>query len=467
MRRSLAALALAVASGLLLFASDTTVGAWPLLVVALLPVLAALRWLRPGRGGAALMGLALGLGYTVPVSLALEFPLLMAAGLAAFITAIWVLFCLGARVVSRWPAPWGGLGVGAVAVVAQYLGTTVLPAFGTAQSFARPWSAAPPAAQLAAVTGMLGLVFALAAAPALALALGRGPGRRAAAVALALVLAVPAAASALLWGRAPAGRVRVAAMGWVDEHLTGARNPRTQLARVYEPLLAEAVAGGATLVVSPEVGFWLEPEAKAGVLARLQELARRHRVSLAAGYFDVARNDNRIAFIGPDGALAAEYQKTHLIPFLERYHPGPGALPATALGPWRLGGMICQDDNFTDLSRAYGRRRAQLVAVPTNDWRQVRRFHFSNTRWRAVESRYAVVRAASNGLSAIVSPRGEVLAVKDHFVTGPAVVVADVALEAGGSAYAHTGDWVMLGLAGVLLAGGAVVNRRRRLSPAR
>ena len=343
----------------------------------------------------------------------------------------------------RFPPPWNALALGAVAVVTQWLAVVALPGFGTAQSFVRPLSAAPRVAQLAAVLGMLGVVLVLATGQALLVALARARSRRGTLVLLlAALVALPAAASIVVWRRPTAGRVRVAAMGWTDEQLQerGWQAPAARLARLYEPLLEEAVRRGARVVVSPEVGFWLPPAARAEVLPRLQALARRHRIALVAGYFDVGRHDNRIAFIDAEGVPAGEYVKTHLIPFLERYTPGNGDLVGTTVAGARLGGMICQDDKFTDLARAWGRRRAQLVAVPTNDWAQVKHYHLSNSRWRAVENRYAVVRAASNGVSAIVSPRGEVLAQADHFATGPSVIVADVSLEAGGSVYAALGD---------------------------
>jgi apolipoprotein N-acyltransferase len=84
------------------------------------------------------------------------------------------------------------------------------------------------------------------------------------------------------------------------------------------------------------------------------------------------------------------------------------------------------------------------MAVPTNDWKQVKDHHFENALFRAVENRYAVVRGASNGISAVVTARGEVLARMDHFREGPGVIVCDLPLYPGGSFYSRAGEWVVL-----------------------
>ena len=52
------------------------------------------------------------------------------------------------------------------------------------------------------------------------------------------------------------------------------------------------------------------------------------------------------------------------------------------------------------------------------------------TRSRPIENRYAIGRGVTNGTSAIVSPRGEVIVHKDHFKEGAALLAALVLLAA-------------------------------------
>jgi apolipoprotein N-acyltransferase len=459
-------LALAGASGLLLFLSDHPVRAWPLLFVALVPLLVGLGRFCRSVGAAAVAGLALGLCYTLPLFLVLEFPIAMGAGLALYGTALTVLLSIALRLAAGRPAPVGPLLAGCAATVIEWAEFTLVPVFGTAQCFARVASASPPIVQIVSLFGMTGLVFVLVAGQALLARLldpAAAGERRRAAVALALLVALVAALDGWLWARTPISRLRVAAVGWthLDLERAGARTPEAIWDRVYAPLASRAAGRGARLLVSPEVGFFLGAESRREILDRASSFAREHRVALALGYFDRAREDNRIAFFDPWGLARGEYVKTHLIPLVESYRAGDGTPVVLELDGHRVGGMICQDDNFTDLSRQYGRLKVNLLAVPTNDWAQVKDFHLENSLFRPVESGYALVRAASNGVSAIVTARGELLARKDHFVDGPGVLVADLPLYETGSRYSESGDLLVLLCGGGIVAASARALRRR------
>jgi apolipoprotein N-acyltransferase len=115
--------------------------------------------------------------------------------------------------------------------------------------------------------------------------------------------------------------------------------------------------------------------------------------------------------------------------------------------------MICQDDNFTAFTRAYGKLGLDIAAVPTLDWYQVKDAHFQSSVSRAIECRYAVVRAATDGISAVISAKGKVLAKMDHFKDGPGCVVAEVGIYDTVTLYSILGDKTMIGLGAVYLAG--------------
>lgn len=442
--------------GLLLFASDYPLHAWPLQLVALVPWLWALssgsddRSERRPTLSFALLGLTFGASYALPLLVVTAFPWLMALALGAYIIAIWAGASIVVARVLRWTGLSGAIAVGSAIVVAEWISTQAVPIWGTAQSFVRVWSAAPWAIQFVDVTGTPGIVFVLATSQVLLLRIVLDRHRLRFAAALASLLLTVAVYDLIRWFERPTGAIRVAAVGWVHEQLPqGLGTPTGQLvADVMLPLFQRAVDQGATLIVSPETGFFVDGPSRDAAFEPFRGFARTHGVSLAIGYFDDTRNDNRIALIDASGERHEEYRKTHLIPLLEDYVAGDGTPVVFPVGSVRAGGMICQDDNFIDIASKYGRLCVPIVVIPTNDWLAVKDYHFENSRMRALENRFAIVRAATNGVSAIVSAKGEVVARADHFETGPSFVVGDVPLLDAGSVFA----WLRHGFVALCLA---------------
>ena len=451
---------LGAASGALLFLADYPVHAWPLQAVALMPWLWALARHRTWRS-ALVSGLALGACYTIPLLVATRFPLLMALGLGGCAAALWVVLSLAAARVIAWRGPLGALGVASVAVVVEAASYYLIPIWGTAQSFVRVWSAAPWAIQFISLTGTLGLVFVVVAWQSLLVnAMARQRERRSHGAVLAGLLIVVGAYDAVAWTATPASTIRVGAVGWTHEGLSlGSATPNSVLVRdVILPLARQAAERGAKVIVTPETGFTVRGATRDTLLERLSAFARQRGVALAVGYYDSELDDNRLLWIDERGVMGETFRKTHLIPLIEDYRGGDGSRMTAHFGDVRFGGMICQDDNFTDLSRGYGRDGADVVAVPTNDWWEVKDYHLENSRMRPLESGYGIVRAATNGVSVIVSARGDELARHDAFAQGPGVIVADLPVYRRRSGYAYLGNWVA-GVAVLLLAVGALRER--------
>jgi apolipoprotein N-acyltransferase len=243
--------------------------------------------------------------------------------------------------------------------------------------------------------------------------------------------------------------LRVAAVGWADSHEHAGLGSPGGFARLYAEPVAEAARRGARLVVSPETAFAVHDGPEGEPFERFLELAREHDVHLAVGYMDSRSGENRVVVLGPEEGVIGRYAKHHLTPF-EDYPRGDGQPVLVTIEGFRVGALICHDDNYTDIARRYGREGTNVVVVPTNDWRPVRRAHFQSMIHRAIESRFAIVRAASNGISAIISPAGGVLDVRDHYRDGPGFVMADIPICGVRTIYSRFGEWLVV-VCGVFL----------------
>ena len=223
-----------------------------------------------------------------------------------------------------------------------------------------------------------------------------------------------------------------------------------------EPLIGQAAAEGARLVVLPEYfGIFgaratdklavRETEGSGAQQAFLARLAKVHGIWLVGGTVplactDPARVRSACLMYGPDGQRVARYDKIHLFAFTrgeERYDEGmtiaPGAEVVTVDLPCgRVGLSVCYDLRFPELYRAMG--TLALILVPSAFTATTGAAHWHLLlRARAVENQCYVLAAAQGGLhpggrrtyghSMLIDPWGVIVAERDD---SPGIVVGDV-----------------------------------------
>jgi apolipoprotein N-acyltransferase len=171
------------------------------------------------------------------------------------------------------------------------------------------------------------------------------------------------------------------------------------------------------------------------------------------------------------------YDKHHLVPFAE-YFPVPGFIrswlefmnlpysdfeagpaiqPTVAAGGTRLALGICYEDAYGSANLQALATAGLLVNVTNDAWfghSWARHQHFQIARMRAIEAQRPLLRAANDGISAIVGARGQVLARAVQFA--PTVLRGTVQPRTGQPPYARIGNWliVLLGLLGATVAVG-------------
>lgn len=237
----------------------------------------------------------------------------------------------------------------------------------------------------------------------------------------------------------------------LEAALVQLRTPASQgpaLAHV-SPLIRQAAAEGARLIVTPEGTNLLQRNRESlfatltsleddVCVAGLRDLAATLGVWVLIGSAMILRPDgkaaNRSLLIDPYGAVAATYDKVHLfdvdLPGGERYResasfePGDRAVTSEVDGV-RLGLSICYDIRFPALYRALAKAGAQILSVPAAFTRPTGAAHWRTLlRARAIETEAFVLAAAQGGphedgretwgRSMAVSPWGEIIALADH-----------------------------------------------------
>ena len=247
--------------------------------------------------------------------------------------------------------------------------------------------------------------------------------------------------------------------------LTVDNDPVTNLGQTLA-LVRQAVAGGAGFVLTPECTNCLSSnrdhqksvlhhEADDPTLAALQTEAANAGIWLLIGSIGLKTDNsdgrfaNRSFLIGPDGNIAARYDKIHMFDVnvsdtevyreSQGYRPGAQAvLAATPFG--KIGLTVCYDVRFAHLYRRLAQAGAQILTVPAAFNHITGAAHWEVLlRARAIETGCYVLAPAQTGFHAenagrgrrthghslIISPWGEILADAGKL---PGVTFADIDL---------------------------------------
>lgn len=205
-----------------------------------------------------------------------------------------------------------------------------------------------------------------------------------------------------------------------------------------------------SLVVWPETALPFYPVAHP-LLQPVRDLAAQGQISLLTGApwyeqdggsgdgQELRRYYNSALLFDTSGQIMDKYSKSHLVPFGE-YVPLKKFLPflapvVEAVGDFRpgviqhplacqnarIGVLICFESIFPDIARKWVGVKANILVNLTNDaWygRSSAPYHsLAMTVLRAVETRRSLVRAANTGFSGFIDPLGRMRMVSPLFET--------------------------------------------------
>jgi apolipoprotein N-acyltransferase len=321
------------------------------------------------------------------------------------------------------------------------------------------------------------LVLLMGAGALLSLWQERGARQAAALVALILPWTVGLWLRGIEW-TTPAGPSRSVAIvqGAIPQDMKWLVANQQNILDTYRRLHDEAV--GADLIIWPESALPDVVNLYRDYVAEVWSAARGGGSDLIMGVMrveadagDELRYYNSLLALGE--GEPAFYDKRQLVPFGE-FFPVPAFIrrwlrlmnlshsdftvgaarqEPFAVGGVRLSASICYEDAYPALLRAETGRAQALVTVSNDAWfgRSPARYqHLQISRMRALEARRYLLRAANDGVSAVVAPDGRIADRAAEFA--PTVLRAQFAPREGLTPYLAAGNWPMLGLALLLLA---------------
>ncbi len=221
-----------------------------------------------------------------------------------------------------------------------------------------------------------------------------------------------------------------------------------QTIATYAALTQKASARGAKLVVWPETAVTSWPLQDPLLLSALESIAQRSNVWLITGAIDKPNADtyyNSMLDLSPKRRVGGVYHKRWLVPFAEylpwegvlaripimdnvsRFLSGPGPHLLPAAG-FQWGVLICYESAFAPYARATANAGSDAIIVATDDaW-------FGGTTGPdqhadvaivdAVSTGRWIVRGADTGISMIVDPKGNIVALLP--IDRQGAIVADI-----------------------------------------
>lgn len=197
------------------------------------------------------------------------------------------------------------------------------------------------------------------------------------------------------------------------------------------------------IIIWPETAVpfpFQDDDALSDVLYRISEESRSYLVFGNPAYRMETGEKlfyNSAICIAPDGRIAGQYDKAHLVPFGE-YVPLKNLLPfvhrlvpaagdfskgkshdPVKLGRIQAGLLICYEAIFPEISRKTVNKGASILINMTNDawfgFTSAPYQHFYMAAFRAVENRRHLIRSANTGFSGIISPSGRIMTAGELF----------------------------------------------------
>ena len=338
-----------------------------------------------------------------------------------------------------------------------------------------------PLAGFAPVVGTYGVSFvtALCAGLLVVVVTGSGKARLAGGVALVLAFGLAQLLKQMDWTSPRGTPLKVALLqGNIPQDLKFQADRYTATLAVYKRLVE---ASDGQLIVLPETAIPRFLDAvDPGYLRDIARIAVERRADVLIGV-PIRDPDGRYfnSVISVGTSPSQRYDKSHLVPFGEFVPPGFSwivktfAIPLTdfSLGPENpkplaLAGQlvapnICWEDAFGEEIIRQLPQATLLANVSNVAWfgdSLAPAQHLQISRMRALETGRTMLRATNTGVTAIIDPRGRVVARLPQFTEG--ILTGEVQGYVGASPYVKLGNTPIV-LVCVVLLGALAFTRRR------
>jgi apolipoprotein N-acyltransferase len=219
-----------------------------------------------------------------------------------------------------------------------------------------------------------------------------------------------------------------------------------------------AIKRGAKLIAWNEGATIIFKEDEFKFIQQLTRVSLESSVDLVIAYIvpidGIKKFENKYLLISK-GKIIDEYFKYHPV-------PGEGSIKGTKfakvadLGYAKVSGAICYDFDFPTLARVLSQNGADIVIVPSSDWRGIDPIHGFQAMVRAIEGGYSLLRPVRGATSFAFDAFGNIRSSMSYFEENDRILMASLPTKQIWTLYKVVGDifplllLVFLGFVGIV-----------------
>jgi apolipoprotein N-acyltransferase len=201
---------------------------------------------------------------------------------------------------------------------------------------------------------------------------------------------------------------------------------------------------GAELIVWNEAAFYSLAYDENKTINLIKSVAKNKSISIYAAYVvplsgGSFKYENKYVYINEKGEVEYTYLKNQPVPG-EPAVQGKQPLLTVEINDSRVGGAICYDYDFPYIAHEFGNINADIVALPSSDWRGIDPLHSRMAAFRAIEQGHSIIRSTRFGLSANISPYGEMTGQSSSFDNNNKILISNIPVKGVSTIYSVIGD---------------------------
>lgn len=203
-----------------------------------------------------------------------------------------------------------------------------------------------------------------------------------------------------------------------------------------------AIKRGAKLIAWNEGATIIFKEDEPKFIEQIKSISLQNSVELFIAYIlpvdGIKKFENKYLFISK-GEVLDEYFKYHPVPG-EPAVKGTKFAKVADLDYAKVGGAICYDFDFPNLGRVLSQKGADIVVVPSSDWRGIDPIHGLQAMVRAIEGGYSILRPVRGATSFAFDAYGNIRASMSYFEENDRIMMASMPTQRVWTLYSVVGD---------------------------